>query len=490
MAAEPEPILITGSLPFRLPFASISPASDAISLKANVKNDGLAILNLLNNSVEWVHGKGMVALQVGGTLANPIITGLMQAENATLRARALPDPITNVNGRMTLDGDSITVERLTGQFGQGEITASGSLPLAKAVPAHHPSPAAALRIDLNKIALTLKGLYQGAVDGRLVVNGTVFNPQLGGQMTLSHGNVLLAGASTETGSGRRIGQASPVEFNHLQLTLGDHLHITNHPLLNFVATGNLTINGNLSNPRPQGMIDLKSGQVNLFTTRFNLERGYPQTVEFVENQGLDPTLNVRLVALVFDVTGSQLPLSVNASGIFPSQSIGLSSAQSVWVQAQVTGPASQLEQNLQLTSSPPRTESEIVALLGGGVLADLQQGQVGVGLENLVSSIIASDIQSWLANTLGFHNVYFRLFPTLISDQDSRLLGWSSHLNLALEVGVDLSQSLSVTGLKVLTSDQPVQFGLRYQMNDHIFLGGSTDFSGDSRAVLQYEQRF
>jgi translocation and assembly module TamB len=489
IAAEPEPILITGTVPLRLPFASISPASDAISLKVNVKNDGLAILNLLNNQVEWVNGKGEVALEVGGTLANPVTTGLIQVQNATLRARALPDPITNVNGRMTLNGDMIAVERLTGQFSQGEIVASGFLPLTKAVPANYPNTADALRIDLNKITLNLKGLYQGVVDGRLVVNGTVFRPQLGGQIALNNGNVLLAGTSSETGSGRTR-EASSVEFNHLQLTLGNRLRISNYPLLNFVATGHLIINGNLSNPRPQGIIDLKSGQVNLFTTRFNLERGYPQTAEFVENQGLDPILNMRLVALVFDVTGNQLPLSVNSSEILPPNFTGFSSAQSVRIQARVAGPASQLDQNLQLTSSPTRTRTEIVALIGGGFLANLQQGQVGVGLENLVSSVVASDVQSWLANTLGFHDIYFDLFPIITSNQDSRLLGWSSNLNLALEVGVGLTRSLSVNGLKVLTSDQPVQFGLRYRVNDNLFLRGSTDFSGDNRAVLQYEQRF
>jgi translocation and assembly module TamB len=44
--------------------------------------------------------------------------------------------------------------------------------------------------------------------------------------------------------------------------------------------------------------------------------------------------------------------------------------------------------------------------------------------------------------------------------------------------------------LKVLTSNEPTQFGIRYRFNDQILLRGSSDFSGDSRAVVEYEARF
>jgi translocation and assembly module TamB len=44
--------------------------------------------------------------------------------------------------------------------------------------------------------------------------------------------------------------------------------------------------------------------------------------------------------------------------------------------------------------------------------------------------------------------------------------------------------------LKELTTDQPLQYSLRYRLNDQLLLRGSTDLSGDSRAVLEYDKRF
>jgi translocation and assembly module TamB len=492
VAAEPEPIVITGSLPFRLPFATVFPDSDAISLNVNVKNDGLAVLNLLNNQVEWVNGKGVVSLQVGGTLTKPVATGLIQVEDATLKARALPDPLTNVNGRITLNGGVMNVEQVTGRFSNGQIVARGLLPLTAAFATSDPNAANPLTVRLEKIALNLKGLYRGAVNGNVIVGGTVFSPQLGGQVTLSDGNVLLAGSAQETGGSRGgadSGNQSPVEFNNLRLTLGDRLRITSYPILNFLAAGNLLINGSLDAPRPRGVINLRSGQVNLFTTQFNLERGYPQTAEFTENQGLDPILNVRLVAIVAEVTGSRLPTTINSSEIVDTPNFNrFGSVESVRVQARVTGPASELNENLQLTSSPPRSQAEIVALIGGGFISNLEQGQVGLGLANLAGSALLTNVQNVVANTLGLS--YFRLFPTITPNQTSRASRSQSNLDLAMEVGVDITRSLSVIVLKVLTSDQPAQFGLRYRLNDNVLFRGSTDFSGDNRAVVEYERRF
>jgi len=53
----------------------------------------------------------------------------------------------------------------------------------------------------------------------------------------------------------------------------------------------------------------------------------------------------------------------------------LGGLQTVRVQATVTGPASQLFDNLQLTSNPSRSESEIIALLGGGLCKYTRAGR-------------------------------------------------------------------------------------------------------------------
>ncbi len=71
-----------GSIPAKLPFASAQPDSNQISIEANVQDEGLAVLNLLNNQVEWVNGQGEVNLQIQGTLDRPETTGIATINNA------------------------------------------------------------------------------------------------------------------------------------------------------------------------------------------------------------------------------------------------------------------------------------------------------------------------------------------------------------------------------------------------------------------------
>lgn len=81
--------------------------------------------------------------------------------------------------------------------------------------------------------------------------------------------------------------------------------------------------------------------MNLFTTQFNLERVYPQTVEFTENHGLDPVLNLRLMTQVFETTSSPMPSLMNASDMSDAESFDrFGSGESIQVQARIMGPAS------------------------------------------------------------------------------------------------------------------------------------------------------
>jgi translocation and assembly module TamB len=427
---------------------------------------------------------------------------VIQLNGVTLKARALPDPITNVNGVIQFNRDRLDITKtLTGRFSTGQIVATGTLPLAAPFAPNDPDAGKSVGVKLENLRLNLKGLYQGAVNGDLQVTGTALNPVLGGGIQLSNGQVLLSEqpAATNTaaadnqqgaGSGNQQGAGSNIEFNNLNLELGRNVRITRAPLLNFVASGDLTINGSLSEPRPSGVINLNSGVVNLFTTQFTLERGYPQRAQFVPQQGLNPNLDIRLVALASEVIGSRLPTSTASNEILDAPGFDrYGSVQSVRVQARIVGPASELDRNLQLTSSPPRSEAEIVALIGGGFISTLGQGNGALGLANIAGSALLTNVQGFIGNALGLSD--FRLFPTisprLNDEKESRS---QSNIDLAMEAGIDLTRSLSFSVLKILTSNEPAQFGLRYRLNNEILLRTSSDFSGDSRVVIEYETRF
>lgn len=492
----PEPINILGSLPYQLPFSSVKPDSDRISLDVNVRDDGLAFLNVLTNQLAWVNGKGAVDIKVRGTLKQPIANGTVVLKDAKFTARALPEPLTGVTGLIRFNFDRAEVQNLQGQFSQGTVVAKGFIPIANPQARIDPAQEPPLTVSMDNIRLNLKGIYSGGVDGNLVVTGSLLNPELGGLIQLQQGQILLSeqsGASLAD-SGPQ-GQDANLAFKDLKLKLGNRMRVTLPPLLNFVATGDLSINGPLTDLQPSGTISLVSGQVNLFTTQFFLERGYPQTATFEPQRGLDPVLDIRLRASVPEVTRQPAPTTANPSEILdtPSTATGFGALQTVRVQARIDGPASQLADNLQLTSSPPRSPSEIVSLIGGSYVNTLGRGDTALGIANLAGSALLTNIQFLLANALGL--TQFRLFPAFVPQESRNRQDNNSSttttLGLGAEVGFDLTPSLSVSVLKLLTSNNdPAQFTLRYRVSDQLLLRGSTNFSGDDRAVLEYESRF
>ncbi|MBD2058278.1 translocation/assembly module TamB domain-containing protein [Oculatella sp. FACHB-28] len=497
VVSEPEPLTIAGSIPYALPFMDVESDDKSIRLDVDVRDEGLALLNLFTDQVAWEGGEGFVSLEVDGTLKEPIATGIAEFDGATFSARALPDPLTDVRGRVEFNGSRIQVASLQGQLSNGQVTAQGIIPIfnpfdTELIPGTT-TPANPLVVTLDQLALNFKGLYNGGVDGQVTVRGSAIAPVIGGEIRLANGRVSLAGSGEDAAAPPVVteepaeeGFTSPPRLDDLRIVLGDRLLITREPLLNFVATGELNIDGTLDDLRPDGTINLRSGQVNLFTTQFNLARGYEQTATFEPSRGLDPFLDVRLVASVPEVTRTPITTTspfVSSEIADTSSVTTFGAVETVQIEASVVGPASQLFDNLELTSSPSRSENEIIALIGGGFVDTLGRGDTTLAIANLAGSALLTNVQNLVSDALGLSD--FRLFPTTLTSEENE-----STFGLAAELGVNITGDLSASVLRILTAQEPTQFGLRYRLSDEFLLRGSTNLDDDSRVILEYETRF
>ncbi|MHC5718979.1 MAG: translocation/assembly module TamB domain-containing protein, partial [Nostoc sp.] len=240
----------------------------------------------------------------------------------------------------------------------------------------------------------------------------------------------------------------PLEFANLKLILDKKIRVTTQSLLNFVpggaalsqpllrfdAKGDLTINGTLAKPLPEGVIRLTGGRLSLFSTEFTLARGYEQTARFVPSQGLDPTLDVRLTAIVPEASARntqilESPLSAEVSDVSANN---FGTLRTVTVQARVNGPASKLGDSLELTSEPSRSRGEIVGLLGGSILSSFGQTDATQGLTNFASSTILGGLQgsiTAIGQAVGFSE--FRIYPTPSTNNNKAAI--ASVLNLSAE---------------------------------------------------------
>ncbi|NMG08400.1 translocation/assembly module TamB domain-containing protein [Brasilonema sp. UFV-L1] len=559
-----QPVNLTGNIPFALPFASVQPDSNQISINAKVQDEGLALLNLLTNKqVTWVGGQGQVNVDIQGTLDQPIINGVATVNNATFEAEALADPLTNVTGTLQFNGDTLTVEGIQGLYNQGNVTAAGILPIFANQAAQQQASANPLTVSVNNLNLNVQGLYQGGVTGDVVIRGSARSPDIGGKIQLNNGQVVIGQSNTadakssatkkttdnatnnttKTFSVQRTeteeastpdsatttfdlepegteGNAAagatppklPITFNNLQIVLDKGVRVSTQPILggfvpggelspsilSFDAKGDLTINGPLAKPRPEGVIRLTGGQVNLFTTQFTLERGYEHTAEFTPSRGLDPDLDVRLLAIVPEATGvtaNRVLASPFSSEISDVSATNLGTLRTVRVRARATGPASRLSDNLELTSEPNRSEAEIISLLGGSIinsLSSLGQSDATTGIASLAGSTIFGSLQGTISSVgqaIGFSE--FRIYPTSVSNQGKKEQEAStSVLGLTAEGVFDLSRNFSLSLSRVFLTDEPFRYNVIYRVNDDVLVRGSTSLSDDSRLQVDYETRF
>lgn len=556
VATAPEhPLTLSAQIPYAFEFMDIRPDSEEISINVDVQDEGLALLNIFNRQIAWESGTGSVNLNVSGTLENPQIAGLATVEDAVINARILPEPLTNVTGRAIFARERIIVEGLRGSFSDGQLVAAGILPLQNPIltgaqlsaltaatpdigeplapgqdlPADplFPQPLAAdrpLTANLENIALELEDLYSGGVNGQIIVGGSLLRngPQIGGEVVLSNGRVMLPDGSNSaeavaplvddpnaasnrtnaTGIGNDgIGSGIVPNFRDLRLTLGNSIRITQGNLLNFVADGTLVLNGPPNDLEPDGVISLRSGRVSLFTTLFRL-RGRDNTAEFTPETGLsNPFLNVSLRASVPEVNtpGPIASTPFATAEIADTSNNGFDnpgSLRTIRVRADVNGPANAIFENLELSSSPSRSQAELVGLIGGGFVTALEStvgslsgnGDGFGGLINLVGGTVLTSIQDFVSNTLSLSE--FRLFPVTAASRSNSEENRSNGLDIGVAIGLDVSESTSLSITKVLTDSTNPEFGANYRLTDALTVRAATNFEDVNQVLLEYELRF
>ncbi|WP_413160973.1 translocation/assembly module TamB domain-containing protein [Capilliphycus salinus ALCB114379] len=515
LLTEEDPIRIKASVPYRLPFAEVSAESNILEAQVNIQDEGFNVIDLLNPEIDWVEGTGLLELSVRGILEQApsgeisrisiAPQGLLKLQDGVISLDSLEQSIVGLSGSATFVSDRVTVSgiegELVGEAGTGNILVQGVLPIVFPFEEEDPDVTRPLRIALENLQVDVEELYTGDAAGMIAINGTVLRPEIGGQIILSNGTVILpvAAAATPEGGGGGLPDTGPVRIglDNFRLTLGEDIQIETPPvsqflsvpIVDFSAEGTIAVNGtleSLEDIRPSGVIELTGGALNLYATRFTLDRGYPQQAIFVPSEGLNPILDLRLVTRVTETTRFQAPTSAFPSEISESPTAAnLGTVRTIRVTALVQGPASQINDIIELKSSPPRSQTQLIALLGGSTFEGIT-GDTTLVLANIASAGIFSQIQQNVLDATGLTE--FRLYPARISKSEGSTA--SSALGLGIEIGLDVTDNVSVSLSQVLAEEQPTQFGVNYRVNDNLLIRGAAGLGGESEIRFEYEVQF
>ncbi len=495
IASEAEPVLISGDVPYQIcPIPETSSfrvlcnlagkPSENLKIDIAVKNEGLAFINVLNIPLRWLSGIGEGMIAVTGTLRSPQVKGDVTLGKASFQVVGFPGDLTNVEGKVTFNFDRLNSD-LKGDFSQGAFFAKGILAIANPnlITTTDPDYSNPLTVIANRLKIELKSLYAGIADGLVTVRGSLLVPELAGNLALSEGRIILGEQSPADGKNLEKNQFN-LAFNNLLVKLGDNIQVTQFPLLNVIAKGELRVNGSLNDVRPEGRIRVERGQINAISTRLRIDRDYENYADFVPSQGLSPNLNVRVTGTIPEVTRSpltQTPIdSLNPLNV-PVSNLG--AQRTLQIQATVTG--SLESPNIDLRSSPPRTQSEILTLIGGGLLQQGGSDPTAV-LANLAGNTVIGLLQDAVGDALDL--VEFNLSPSTTSTAGSSGI---SNFGLAAEAAIAISRSFSVAIRAVLNdSAQPTVYTLRYRINPNSLVRTNTDFKGNNSASFEFESRF
>ncbi|MEM8604486.1 MAG: translocation/assembly module TamB domain-containing protein, partial [Cyanobacteria bacterium P01_H01_bin.121] len=501
----PEPVKLQGSVPIALPFLAVQPESDQLAIQASVKNEGLQLINVLNSEVVWVNGSADVELDLRGTLQKPQLSGFANFNNATLKAAQLDSPLTNFTGQVRLEGDRIRVVGLQGNIAEGQVMARGVIPILEPLNTADADSSQPLEVATSILKVDIKDLYKGDVQAKLAINGTALSPEVGGQVNLTRGHILISPQESTAASPGANGLPPAVPTSNQPQRIGlelikqpfsfqpkvDNLvamlaeqRITVGPFARIsAAQGQLTLNGPIDNLQTSGIVRLPKGRVDLLSAGFLLDQGYNNVAQFVPGQGFDPNLDLRLETTVIDAVLPPTRLQNNPSEIRDPSSLEFGSAESIQVVATVKGPASQLNDPsariVQLSSFPGRSQAELVALLGGSVLGtSLVQGVAGG-----VANFLLGDLQDLLGGRIDF-----QIVPVPQTSDEVR--GVTGALSLGADIGVRLTNRFVMSVIVPLTNNQNPLFSVRYRINNNLRLQGSTDFDEETRGGVFFDTRF
>ncbi|MFN6141339.1 MAG: translocation/assembly module TamB domain-containing protein [Pseudanabaena sp.] len=458
------------------------------NVKLDVKNEGIAFINIFNQPVRWVDGKGSIDLTASGTFRDPQIAGKITVENAKVKVAGLPGDFSEVRGDIAFTSDRL-ISNITSNFSEGKLTMKGILPISNPnlLKPDTPEYQQALAINADQLKLNIRDISSNNFNSRVIVLGSLLTPEITGEVLLGDGRFVIGNDAdpNSTAATNSNSDVPDVAFERLVVKL-QNMQVTRFPIFNFLGEGTLIVNGTLQKPAPEGRVSITRGQFNAISARFRLDRSYENFVEFKATQGLNPILNVRVSGAVSEVT--RVPINSNRpNDLFSPNEVpvsNLGSQRTLQVQASVTGTA--LVPDIRLSSSPPRSQSEIIALIGGGVLQNQGASDPASALANFAGSTVLNFLQDAIGDALNLAE--FNLSPVTTNTTGSSRTGT---LGLSAEAAVNVSNSFSIALQRIINdSTQPTNFSIRYRVDPNILMRGNYGSDGNRGISIEYENRF
>jgi hypothetical protein len=403
---------VTAHLPLDLALVPVAQRQlpDTLSVQARADSVDLGVLAAVTTTVQQVEGVFTADLGIGGTWEAPRLRGGLQIGNAAATIPALNVRYTNLNGGLSLRGDTIRVDSITATSERGRAELTGYMRLERLT-----KPVLALNITTSDFkALDLRGYLTLTASGRVALTGPVFGATLTGRGTVTSGVLHFADLvnkrvvnldepwvqdliDTSLIRQQRLGPEfqslffDSLQVHNLQLTMGEDVWLRSNEA-NIQLSGSVTVNKIRDNYLLSGTLQAPRGTYRLIvgpvTREFVVRDG---TVRYFGTPDLDAELNIEASHVVHPLPGPGQPPEITViahiRGTLRLPRLTLEAERADYSQAELLS---------YLMTGKPSFE------LGGGE---------GAFVRSAAASLLAGELERTVVSDLGVPLDYFEIRP-------------------------------------------------------------------------------
>ncbi len=529
------PINIEGSIPIN--------KSDNLDLRLIGNGKFIELIDIFADEY-FTFKEGDVNLRIilKGTLNKPLLNGFVAINDSEIDF--FNNIIKDINSIIIFDFDSLEINNLQAKAeDSGEIFIKGSLPF------YSKNDSEKAKINLITKRFTLeKDNFNFLVDSDIDLSGSFESPVLGGSLSFNNGFINL-NSKNQNNKNRKnpirkedekdwpelywnneknieiisnetilnsvlLGETLPnylnnLSFNNLKLKLGPDFKLQYSELIQaYLDTKlDLNINGKVGKDlNARGLIYLKKGRANLYTTPFKLDKNKENYILFASRSGVVPFINFSLISKVPD---SIIPISENnqdsnISGDLDVNatsnglgSFGIGNSRLIKIEASYEGFLDQLSfadenRRIQLRSTPSYNRSQIIGLIGGNSANLINRAFISQlnNADAFSERFQLSLYPALIENNDSFNNIFSNENLDIENDGQSSNEEFSSQAWVA-EIGLDITDAINFAFQTVPGRDDISPLGiLTFQANPNLELLGSYDSNGDWKSQVQLFFRY
>ncbi len=270
------------------------------SAPLNITSAGSIDLHLLNILGAHTQASGTVQIDVTaqGALKQPQIGGTIEMTNAAFVSDVAPVGVDNVNARIALKNNRLTIEDLSGQMGGGTFSVSGF--------ASYAPVSFSLQVNGKSVRIRYPQGTRAQLDADLTFGGTPASSLLNGRVTIDQLSFTpdfdLANFVAQFNSSG-VSVPSPWEQNtrlNVAVASSDVLALSSSQL-SLQGSADLRVAGTLSAPVVLGRSTLTGGSLIFMHNVYQIQSG---TIVFANPVRTEPTLNLYVTTTVesYDIT--------------------------------------------------------------------------------------------------------------------------------------------------------------------------------------------